>query len=182
MTGSSTRAVAKPIRAEPLHLPARPRVLLVYGVIALITVGSLFDIVTGREHWPFSPYPMYATVARKRSLTVLRLYGVTKAAPAREIPLVAFRYIQPFNSARLEGALRTIMARRGRRPLQAALLDCLQRYEKLRKAGRHDGPPLQAIRLCRVYWKLDPWARNVDSPNRKELILEVSTPRRIVRP
>jgi hypothetical protein len=177
-TVSGAQAVAKTVMPEPLQKPARPRVLLVYGVITLITIGSLFDIVTGREHWPFSPYPMYATVTRERSLTVLRLYGVTKEAPAREMPLVALRYIQPFTSARLEGALRTIKARRGRQPLKAALSDCLRRYEKLRRAGRHEGPPLQGIRLYRVYWKLDPWARNVDCPNRKELILEAGTPRR----
>jgi hypothetical protein len=164
--------------SEPLKKPARPRVPLVYGVIALITVGSLFDSVTGREHWPFSPYSMYATVARERSLTVLRLYGVTKEVPAREMPLVSYRYIQPFDAARLQNALETIRVLRGRRPLKVALSDCLRRYERLRRAGRHDGPPLQGIRLYRVYWKLDPWARNVDCPNRKELILEAGTPRR----
>jgi hypothetical protein len=56
------------------------------------------------------------------------------------------------------------------------LQDCLKRYEALRSAGRHHGPPLQGMRLYRVDWKLDPWARNLDSPDQKKLLFEISKP------
>src|SRR5438552_19071475 len=93
--GSATEAVA---------LPARSRRWLVHAVIGVIVVGSFYDIVTGREHWPFSPYAMYSRVRREGTLTTLRLYGVTEDGPA-EMPLIADAYLQPFRRARLAGAL-----------------------------------------------------------------------------
>jgi len=62
---------------------------------------------------------------------------------------------------------------RGRR-IESALLDCLRRYEGRRERGGHDGPALTGIRLYRVAWELDPWARNVDRPRHRELVAEVS--------
>src|SRR5438445_13398218 len=89
---------------KPVGLPARPRLWLVHAVMVVIVGGSFFDIVTGREHWPFSPYPMYASIIRVRTLTGLRLCGVTGGVPA-EVPLTAYPYLQPFQPAKLELAL-----------------------------------------------------------------------------
>jgi hypothetical protein len=161
--------------AKALELPARSRLWLVHAVIVVIVVGSFYDIVTGREHWPFSPYAMYSRIKRKETVTTLRLYGVTEDGPA-EMPLSADAYIQPFRRARLAGALSRMNGSREptrRRRLTAALRDCLERYEALRRARRHDGPALQAIRLYRVHWKLDPWARNEARPDQRDLIFEV---------
>lgn len=47
------------------------------------------------------------------------------------------------------------------------------RYEAVRREGLHHGPPLQAIRLYLLYRSPDGWARNIDRPDRKELIFEV---------
>jgi len=159
--------------------------------MVVILAGSVVDMVTGREHWPFSPYGMYATVPGQRSLVGLRLFGVTEGTAevvrakragarelggGREILLVASKYIQPFTPSRLEGALWELKRRGGQEALREALGDCLRRYEQRRLAGGHRGPPLRGIRLYRVSWRLDPWARNVDCPDRKELILEVVRP------
>lgn len=145
------------------------RVLFVHALIALLIGGSFFDIITGREHWPFSPYLMYSGVRREHSLSTLWLFGVTGETPPREVPLNAFRYIQPFHHTRLSRAFERmdVQARR------AALSNCLTRYEKLRSAGRHDGPALKGLRLYDLEWELDPLARNINNPSRRELIAEV---------
>jgi hypothetical protein len=60
--------------------------------------------------------------------------------------------------------------------LRTALQDCLARYEDLRRSGRHNGPALVGVRLYRLRWRLDRWARNVDRPDSRTLILEVRKP------
>jgi len=51
------------------------------------------------------------------------------------------------------------------RLLNKGLLDSLKRYEKLRRAGRHDGPPLQDLRLYRVKGYPEAGLKNVDRPD-----------------
>src|SRR5262249_46660523 len=131
--------------------------------------GSLFDIIRDTEHWPFSQYPMYSQTEKSHSLTAFRLFGVTQ--DGSEISLHDdMRYLQPFDNSRLPEALELVSESH---QLKEAVLDCFLRYEALRRAGRHSGPQLKALRLYRVYWVLDPWARNVDHPNRKDLFVEV---------
>jgi hypothetical protein len=149
------------------------RLLLVHAVIAALIGGSAYDIVTDREHWPFSQYPMFASVWRERSLTLLRLYGVE--ADGREFPLIDHRYVTPFEQSRLPKALRRIARRSdAQQALQRAIRDCFERYDRLRAAQRHDGPPLRAMRLYEVTWTLDPDASNVDRPDSLKLISEYS--------
>jgi len=152
----------------------RRRIWLVYAVIVVLGGGSLFAIINDAEYWPFSPYGMYSDMRRERSLTWLRLFGVTKAEEPQEIPLLAPEYIQPFDQARLPKALSQMSRNPDKQ--REALRDCLRRYESLRQAGRHHGPPLQGVRLYRLEWQLDPLARNVDRPERRALILEVMQP------
>jgi len=57
--------------------------------------------------------------------------------------------------------------------LNEALLDSLKRYEKLRLAGLHDGPPLQGMRLYRTERQLSTQTENADQPDHRELIAEV---------
>jgi hypothetical protein len=59
--------------------------------------------------------------------------------------------------------------------LDGALLDALSKYEYGRLAGRHDGPPLQGIRLYEATWQLDDPAKSiVDPPDQQKLIHEVA--------
>lgn len=154
-----------------------PRFWFVNALLVSILAGSLVSIVTRNEYWPFSPYPMFAHRHRVPLLTRRRLYGVTDAAAGREIPLRDFAYLQPLDVSRLGVGLERLD--RGRAPnerLHRAIGDCLRRYEKRRVAGRHDGPPLQGIRLYRVTWKLDPEVRNLDHPDRRILVDTVWMP------
>jgi hypothetical protein len=142
-------------------------------VFAFLILGSAYDIATDQEHWPFSQYPMFAGEWRSPTFTWLRLFGVT--ADGREIALASNRYIAPFDLSRLPKALRRMMDERdGARRIAIAVGDCLTRYEQLRAQHRHDGPPLAAMRLYEVEWRIDARASNVDRPERRTLISEVA--------
>src|SRR5438552_15395317 len=130
---------------------SRARYCLINTVIGVIIAGSLLDIATRREHWPFSHYDLYSGHSNEYSLTLLRIYGVTAGETSGELPLYAMRYIQPFDNARLRFALETIDTDPNRSAqLTEALRDCLRRYEALRVSGRHDGPPLRGLRFYRA--------------------------------
>ena len=150
------------------------RLRIIYTAIAVVVGGSLFTLVSDTEFWPFSSYSMYAQLQPGYSLTALRCFGVTVADPPREIPLLAPADIAPFDQGRLRIALEHLdgTARRDEL-LPAALRDILKRYTSRRNAGHHAGPALRAIRLYRLHWELDPWARNVADPSQKDLLFEV---------
>jgi GT2 family glycosyltransferase len=150
------------------------RATLVHLLLVALVGASAYDIRTGKEHWPFSPYPMFSNVERAWTLDGLRLFGVTDEATPREIPLLESDLIAPFDQARLAAAFGRTYNDPQRRPLIAAMLnDCLERYERRRNAGQHEGPALRAIRLYDVHWTLDPHARNVDTPDRRRLIAQI---------
>lgn len=156
------------------------RVLLVHAVIVSLIVGSLYAVIKDKEYWPFSHYPVFSRVEQDYSVSSKQLYGVTQEEPHREIPLRSPDYVQPFDQGRLMQSL-TRMNSRGKlekrqQLLNVALLDCLRRYEKLRLAGLHEGPPLQGMRLYEEQWQIDARAENVDEPNQRELVAEVEQP------
>jgi GT2 family glycosyltransferase len=150
------------------------RATLVHLLVAALVGASAYDIRTGREHWPFSPYPMFSDVERLWTLDGLRLFGLTDEATPREIPLLDSDVIAPFDQARLAAAFRRTANDPARQELVAAMLnDCLDRYERRRNSGRHDGPALRAIRLYDLHWTLDPNASNVDTPDRRRLVAQI---------
>jgi hypothetical protein len=149
---------------------SKPRLLLVYALGAIIFGGTLSDMLSDTEHWPFSPYPMYSTMDVSETYSFLRLYGVLQRSPLVEVPLDDNIYLQPLDNSRLPPALeRAAMENR----LDEAMADCLARYESARQAGRHGGPRLVGVRLYRLTWTLQPSASNVDQPDRKELLGDV---------
>jgi hypothetical protein len=147
------------------------RYLVANAVIFTIVGGSLFDIVRDEEHWPFSQYPMFNRVTDDRTLTRLRLYGVTPAG--EEFALIRYADVFPFDQSRLSKALGSVRARGDRSQLDAAVADCLERYERQRVSGANDRPPLAALRLYEVKWTLHSQAANVHTPDVRELLAEV---------
>jgi len=142
--------------------------LLIVGVIG----GSLHDIATREEHWPFSNYPMFSTVHREAVLAWPRLFGVTP--DGQEIALLQYEYLRPLDQSRLPLGLRRLyQSPDNESRVRAALADVLCRYEQRREAGAHEGPPLRAIRLYSVEWPLEPFAANIDTPSSRTLIAEV---------
>jgi hypothetical protein len=151
------------------------RVFLLSAISLLLIVGSLYCIVFDTQYWPFSQYPMFSHIARTDSVSELQLYGVTQGEPQDEMP-ISQRHIKPFNQSRYRAALRKMESKRNpkerSRLLNKALRDSLKRYETLRLAGSHDGPPLQGVRLYRVEWQLDSQGRKADLPDHRKLIAE----------
>jgi hypothetical protein len=149
----------------------RFRRVVVTTVIAFLISGSLYDIVLDEEHWPFSQYPMFSGVWRATTFRWYRLVGVR--GDGREVTLDRRQYIRPFDHSRLHLAMVRLAERpEAARALQTAVANMLQRYERRRLDGGHDGPPLNALRLYQFEWRLDPDARNVDNPDRRQLVAE----------
>ena len=159
----------------------RSRVVLLSTVSFLIIIGSLLSIIFDEEYWPFSPYPMFSGVAGKASSApTLRLYGVTQEEPHDEILIPTNRdidYIKPFEASQFFTGLRRMESehnpKKSSRLLNKALLDSLKRYEESRLAGRHDGPPLQGLKLYKVKGYSEAGLDNVDRPDDRKLVAEV---------
>ncbi len=129
-----------------------------------------------REYWPFLYYQMYSTrQSLDRDLVQVQLYGVPRAPGAPEFLIVDGRETAPFDAPRLRMSLQRMVARYRNRParLRRGLADLADRYEARRLAGLHDGPALAGLKVYRVTWELDPWARNVDAPARMDLLAEI---------
>jgi len=172
--------IAEPLRFAAAHLrrhaagvrmsPAR--VIFIYLLLAVLVGGSFYDIYTGREHWPLSPYPMFSVVEPEPSVRCLRIVGVTDG---REVTLLDTELIFPFDQCRLTSALSRAYSDPARRAnIHEQLRDCFDRYEQRRRAGLHDGAPLDSVRLYEMRWTLQPDAANVATPDSRELIDTVS--------
>jgi GT2 family glycosyltransferase len=175
LLGDSARFFSQQVRrrASAVNMSA-VRLAVAHVVVGLIVAGSAYDIVTGTEHWPFSPYPMFSTVQTSRTLDSLMIRGVADEPGGREIPLRDAGMIGPFDQCRLNTAMTRAHDQPDGEPrLQAMLQDCLTRYEAARQRGEHDGPPLKAIRLYDAHWTLDSDAGNVETPDRATLVQQV---------
>ena len=149
------------------------RLVIAHVLILFVVAGSVYDIGTRQEHWPFSNYPMFSSVHRESSLSWLRLFGVT--ADEREIALLSYDDLWPLDQSRLPLGLRRISeSDRGQRRLEAAISDVLTRYNARRASGQIDGPALRAVRLYRVKWTLEPFAANLDNPDSRELLAQAN--------
>jgi hypothetical protein len=162
-------------RAAARSAMSGSRLLAVHALIGVLVLGSFFDIVTGTEHWPFSPYPMFSRVEREPTLQVFRIIGVTNEAAPREIPIRDYGMLRPLDQCRVATAFARTVNNTRRAPLTHEMLrDRLFHYEQLRVAGEHEGPPLSAIRLYDTFFLLDSEGRNVEHPDRAVLVAEVS--------
>jgi glycosyltransferase involved in cell wall biosynthesis len=172
------RFLAAHLRRHAAAIPMSPaRLTFVYALLLLLIGGSFYDIYTGREHWPLSPYPMFSGVEREPSLRCLRIVGVTSGAGGQEVTLLDSSLIAPFDQCRLTSALsRTYSDPARRSRIHEQLRDCLDRYEERRRAGLHDGAPLDGVRLYEMRWALQSDASNVETPDARELIDTVYPP------
>lgn len=120
--------------------------------LTLLVAGTGHEVVTGKEHWPFSPYPMFSHVETADRVERWRLVGVT--ADGTRHPLRDAAELAPLGEARLRAAFRRLEDDPSARA--RALADVAGRYEERRRAGDHGGPRLDALVLERWTWRLDP--------------------------
>ncbi|HZT77138.1 MAG TPA: hypothetical protein VFA27_10800 [Vicinamibacterales bacterium] len=157
---------------------SRLRFVLAHALIATVVGGSLYDIAARMEHWPFSNYPMFAEIHRTDLLRWPRIYGVTR--DGTELPIVSYRELWPLDQSRLPIGLRAIYNEPGSSArIHEALRDVLQRYEQRREAGEHSGPALVGLRLYLVTWEVEPFARNLAAPSRRQLLSSVMLENRV---
>jgi hypothetical protein len=149
------------------------RLVLVHALIVGLCGASLYDLRTDQEHWPFSPYAMFAAVDRSPVLESYRVVGVERGTGALT-HLVKGSEIAPFDQCRLATAFARVYTNPARKALTPVLLsDVLSRYESHRVAGDHSGPPLQAARLYKMTWTVRPDGSNIDAPDSARLLVEV---------
>ena len=136
--------------------------------------GQLVDVAWQREDWPFSSYPMYSEPCDGRVVRS-ELVGV---GPRGEFPLRPASHFPPLDNMRFQFALRRIARDPDASTRQAAAVAVLaERYEAARAAGRHDDPPLSAIRGYETTWYVESGARNRDAPGTRVLRFEIDVER-----
>jgi len=150
------------------------RSAVVHLLITAVLAGSLYDIVMSQEHWPFSDYPMFATVHRKHVLdNWYRVFGVT--GNGQEMAIVAYPELWPLDQSRLPLGIRRLAEAPGNEArVRTALADILRRYEERRRAGLHNGPAFERLKLYKLGWDLEPNAANLDHPRSRVLVAEVA--------
>ena len=154
---------------------SRTRLLIVNLLLLVILAGSLTDIALGREHWPFSPYPMYSRLELERETRKVMLFGVPKDAAEAPFPLQSQEMIQPFERTRLNTAMaRLARSPRAKERLRVATIDVWRRYREGRSKGQHSGPELREVRLYEIHWHLLADASNVRDFADKQLVLTLT--------
>jgi hypothetical protein len=146
--------------------------LVQLGLVGLLA-ASAFEIHTHGEHWPFSSYPMFSKTRREARVLHHALVAVPRDGSA-VFPLYKSAQIHPFHWYRHQKAFKAMLERHGgETAVRKGLADGLERYERARRDGRHDGPPLQALRLYRVDYELDPDAPDLIRHEERTLVAEV---------
>ena len=148
----------------------RWRLWLVNGIVAFLVLGHGMEIVRQKEHWPFSNYPMWARVSKEWHETQIVPVGLTEDDPQEEVKLTDPAYFAPMPVYYQRLNFRSVAKKPNLR--DRVLRDYLDRYERRRAAGLHQGPPLKGVRLYELYWTMDRSASNVATPERKTLVYE----------
>lgn len=173
-------SLAVPATAPPA--PLRPSTRVVAAVVfGLFALGQAVDMISFREHWPWSPYKMYAQ-AKGNTHTVFEVWGVL-AEPlpdgTTEVMLKPHGYVIPRASFKA-----TYGTGKGssRRKAQAEFDEFFAKYQKLRqRRGPSVGPELKAMRFYKITWTLLPGAPNINNPDEREVALETGQGRKARR-
>ena len=165
------------------HRPAEPapdsgsrtRRVLVNLLLVGLLAGAAFEIGTGGEHWPFSSYPMFSRIRQEARVDHLAFVAVPSDGSAA-FPLYKHEQIHPFHWYRQRRAFKRLLdGPGGEAAARVGLADLLQRYESGRRDGRHEGPPLETLRLYRVEWAIDPDAPELIEHEERTFVVEVAS-------
>ena len=156
--------VLPPILFDPGRLLTRGQVTTVYGLLFVLIGGHVFDSITHTDHWPFSNYPMFESVADKRLITyrLTCLYTDSTGHP-REIYFNP-AWVPSLPQFKFVGSLRHNLDGKHPNPakLRQILSDYLDTYDACRAAGLSHGPDVTAVRLYRLDIPMETPLRQVD--------------------
>lgn len=142
--------------------------LMLFGLLG----GSAYEIGTRGEHWPFSSYPMFSKTRKEARVVHYALVAVPQSG-AEAFPLYQSKHIHPFLWYRQRAAFKRMLEKPdGKAAAKEGLADTMARYERGRQQGRHEGPPLRALRLYRVEWSIDPDAPDLVRKEERSFIVE----------
>ena len=127
------------------------RRLAVNLFVALFLCGSAISVITQRDFWPFSNYPMFAAL-QPPEVRVLEVVGI-RAGDSEEVPLAPSRRTSIVAGARYRMTLDRLLAYGSELELHDYLQDVARRYEGARADER---PTFQAVRLYRTQWRAVP--------------------------
>lgn len=136
--------------------PAKLRLVLAFALA--FSLLTLFEVVTQREDWPLSCYPMYSKLVRHRVVTRAVLVGVSEQG---EFALMDDQ-TSPYSGARLLSLSRQLAKQPARARQFVRVLGA--RYE--RKRLREQWPVLQAVRSYSEKWVARPGLAGIEKPAR----------------
>lgn len=102
----------------------RERTAAVFVIVFLLAATG-FEILTGREHWPFSPYPMFSEAAVPD--TVFRVDAWAEAEGIEPVSLITDRVPSPWDPIRLRVSLQRFARDTDRVRLRSATEALLRR-------------------------------------------------------
>ena len=150
---------------------------LISALLLAVLTGHAVSTRTGRDYWPFSRYSLYAQVYRPEPFTIILPVGLidTPGGGVREVALGEANF-PPFDEVRISRATlrhygEDAQDRDAVRRDDGFAASWLATYERTRRLGRHDGPPLAGLRLYHLTWRYHPDARNADDPPDERVLL-----------
>lgn len=148
--------------------------------IALVVGGSIFAILSAREPYPFSDYPMYSRSFNPEVYTYLELVGIREDGSEWKIPVA--RLYRPLTEAALVEAI-SVHHRWGTGKNPQIVQDLYSQYERRKQRFMPEAPTLKGFRLYRTKFdwphfkeeKLNapPGAPYNPPPQEREMLYEV---------
>ena len=145
---------------------SRARKCVVLMLLAVLVVGHARDVVTSKEHWPFSPYPMYSALQTSRTLHQMRVMGVPASGEAREIPLAGTWLECTVNAWDEAGQIRPDK-------IPVAAREYLLAFNRQAHVAGATSTKLKSIRVYEYSWKLSDRSASSGEPDQKRLSIEV---------
>ena len=143
--------------------PRRKAVALLTGLV--ISVGSLWCIVTDSDLWPWSNYPMYRELQGDQ-LVHRRAFAVF--SDGREVAFTN-EQLRPYSSTRMNQLLRRL-AKRGDSDRQMRRLLTRVAMQAMNRGGADQ---IVGARAYEMQWTMQAGASNRDRPHRRQLLAEV---------
>lgn len=147
--------------------------------ILILLIAHAACWLTGKEFWPFSPYPMYSKPFNPNEYRYYSLYAIDEKGVEWKVPVV--EYLFPFWEASFMEAL---FARPDSESRKVFLTKMLELYEGRRIFLKKDWPPTKTFRLYQTAYKWETLVQKQMAgepafqiePERKKVFLEVSIP------